>query len=69
MVDEVDKPRFELPFGRINRAASSQDNFRPIPREGSSFLAKAGAFAKGFGLGSVRAGEGYVQSLRDERQQ
>ena len=69
MVDEVDKPRFELPFGRINRSASSQDNFRPIPREEPSFLAKAGAFAKGFGLGSVGAGEGYVQSLRDQRQQ
>ena len=69
MVDEVDKPRFELPFGRINRSASSQDNFRPIPREEPSFLAKAGAFAKGFGLGSVGAGEGYIQSLRDQRQQ
>ncbi len=53
----------------INRSASSQDNFRPIPREEPSFLAKAGAFAKGFGLGSVGAGEGYVQSLRDQRQQ
>lgn len=69
MVDEVDKPRFELPFGRINRSASSQDNFRPIPREEPSFLARAGAFAKGFGLGSVGASEGYLQSLRDQRQQ
>jgi len=69
MVDEVDKPRFELPFGGINRSASSQDNFRPIPREEPSFLGKAGAFAKGFGLGSVGAGDEYVQSLRDQRKQ
>ena len=69
MVDEVDKPRFELPFGGINRSASSQDNFRPIPREKPSFANRAGAFVKGFGLGSVGAGEEYVESLRDQRQQ
>lgn len=69
MVDEVDKPRFELPFGGINRSASSQDNFRPIPREKPSFANRAGAFVKGFGLGSVGAGEEYVESLRDQRKQ
>jgi hypothetical protein len=69
MVDEVDKPKFELPFGRINRSAASQDNFRTIPREKPSFLDRAGGFVRGFSAGAMGQGPDFIESVRNQRQQ
>ena len=69
MVDEVDKPKFELPFGRINRSAASQDNFRTIPREKPSLLDRAGGFVRGFSAGAMGQGPDFIESVRNQRKQ
>jgi len=53
----------------INRSASSQDNFRPIPREEPSFADRIGTAARGFGALTIGRGEEFFENRERQRQQ
>jgi len=53
----------------ITRSVSSQDNFRPIPREKPSFADRVGTVARGFGALTVGRGDEFFESRENQRQQ
>lgn len=53
----------------ISKSASSQDNFRPIPREEPSFADRLGTAARGFGALTIGRGEEFFENRERQRQQ
>ena len=53
----------------ISKSASSQDNFRPIPREEPSFADRIGTAARGFGALTIGRGEEFFENRERQRQQ